>query len=335
MVSIRDVALRAEVSVGTVSKYLNSPHRVAPETQKRIRKAIASLGYVRNEAARQLRAGASRVIAFVALELNNPFFGDVADSIERRAAEHGLYLHIASSSGDAEREARYIEMFVQQRVYGMILSSGLTRQSELDLLAARRTPTVLVDAYPRSQQFSSTSVDDVLGARWAVEHLIEQGCRSIAFVGGDGHIHQIAQRAHGAALAVEAHPGVRLEVIPSSERSVAAGARIATEIAERSTADRPDGIFAANDSLAIGLLQAFTSSGALRVPEDIAIVGYDDIDYAATASVPLSTVRRPSEAFGRSAVELLRDQAEDPEHFAVRNTVIQPELVVRRSSLRG
>ena len=127
LVSIRDVALRADVSIGTVSKYLNTPLRVAPETKKRIVKAIKDLGYVRNEAARQLRAGESRTLAFVALELNNPFFGDVADAIERRAAKSGLFLFIVSSNGDPEREGQYIEMFAEQRVYGVILASGITR----------------------------------------------------------------------------------------------------------------------------------------------------------------------------------------------------------------
>ncbi|HWU59177.1 MAG TPA: LacI family DNA-binding transcriptional regulator, partial [Microbacteriaceae bacterium] len=144
MVSIRDVAMRADVSIGTVSKFLNTPHRVAPETKKRISKAIKDLGYVRNEAARQLRAGESRTLAFVALELNNPFFGDVADAVERRAAQSGLFLFIVGSNGDPAREGQYIEMFAQQRVYGVILASGMTRERELDLLFTRRIPTVLV-----------------------------------------------------------------------------------------------------------------------------------------------------------------------------------------------
>ena len=334
MVSIRDVAQRAEVSIGTVSKYMNVPHRVAPETQKRIKKAIDDLGYLRNEAARQLRAGESRVIALVAMELNNPFFGEFADSMERRAADSGLYLHIASSSGDPEREARYIEMFAQQRVYGIALSSGLTRQRELDLLVQRAIPTVLVDAYTPSKQFSSTSVDDFLGAQWAVEHLIEQGSRSIAFVGGDIHVHQIGERARGSSVAVGAHPGVRLEVISTSERSVMAGIAAGEQVLARPASERPDGIFAANDSLAMGLMQAFAADGSVRVPQDIAIVGYDDINFAASAAVPLSSVRRPREVFGRSAVDLLRDQAESPGETTVRNIIIQPELIVRASSLR-
>lgn len=334
MVSIRDVALRADVSIGTVSKYLNTPHRVAPETKKRIVKAIKDLGYVRNEAARQLRAGESRTLAFVALELNNPFFGDVADAIERRAAKNGLFLFIVSSNGSPEREGQYIEMFAEQRVYGVILASGLTRKRELDLLFKRRIPTVLVDAYGDTDRFSSTSVDDFRGAESAVTHLIEQGCRSIAFIGGEIQIHQIAERLRGARAAVDAHPGVRLEVLPTMERSVYAGLAAGEQLLSRARSDWPDGVFAANDSLAIGIMQAFSSGSDLRIPEDVAIVGYDDIDFAASAAVPLSTVRRPREVFGSGAVDLVRDQAESKETLPVRSIVIQPELIVRQSSKR-
>ncbi|MCX7522527.1 LacI family DNA-binding transcriptional regulator [Microbacterium sp. STN6] len=334
MVSIRDVAMRASVSIGTVSKYLNTPHRVAPDTKKRIRKAINELGYVRNEAARQLRAGESKTLAFVALELNNPFFGEFADAMERRAAENGLFLFIVGSNGDPEREGQYIEMFAQQRVYGVILASGLTRQKELDLLFTRRIPTVLVDAYAATDRFSSTSVDDFLGAERAVTHLIEQGCRSIAFIGGEIQIHQIAERLRGARSAVDAHPGVRLDVIPTVERSVPAGLAVGEQLLGRPRAELPDGIFAANDSLAMGIMQAISSESELRIPEDVAIVGYDDIDYASSAGVPLSTVRRPREVFGRSAVDLVRDQAESTESLPVRRIVIQPELIIRQSSQR-
>nr|WP_281289403.1 LacI family DNA-binding transcriptional regulator [Lacisediminihabitans profunda] len=328
------MASRANVSIGTVSKYLNTPHRVAPDTKKRIGKAIKDLGYMRNEAARQLRAGESKTLAFVALELNNPFFGDVADAMERRAAQNGLFLFIVSSNGSPEREGQYIEMFAQQRVYGVILASGMTRQRELDLLFTRRIPTVLVDAYGKTDRFSSTSVDDFLGAERAVTHLIEQGCRSIAFIGGEVQIHQIAERLRGARAAVDAHSGVRLTIIPTVERSVRAGLAAGEHLLSKGRQDLPDGIFAANDSLAIGIMQAISAGSDIRIPEDIAVVGYDDIDFAASAAVPLSTVRRPREVFGRSAVDLVRDQAESAEPLPVRSIVIQPELIVRQSSRR-
>ncbi|WP_330434093.1 LacI family transcriptional regulator [Streptomyces sp. NBC_00825] len=334
MVSIREVAELAGVSVGTVSKYLNTPHRVAPATSDRVRLAIKDLGYVRNEAARQMRTGRSNTLAFVALELRNPFFGEVAHAVERRAAENGLFLVLASSDGDPVRESQYIDMFVQQRVRGLILASGTTGPEDLELLAARDIPTVLVDAYAPSDRFSSVAVDDALGTRRAVIHLIEQGCRSIAFVGGPASVRQIGERLDGARKAVREHPGVTLEVIPTDERIVTAGLHVGEAIAARRPAERPDGIVAANDSVALGLMQSLGNRAGLRVPADIALVGFDDMEFAATTTVPLTTVRRPRDIFGRTAVDLVRDQAEADGPLPVRTIVIQPELIVRESSLR-
>ncbi|HMF59027.1 MAG TPA: LacI family DNA-binding transcriptional regulator [Vicinamibacterales bacterium] len=334
MVSIRDVADSAGVAVGTVSKYLNTPQQVSAGKTKLIRKAIRDLGYVRNDAARQLRAGRSNTLGFVALELSNPFFGDVVRSAERRAAQKGLVMVLVSSNGDREREAQYVDLLLQQRVYGVVLASGMTQDRDLDLLFDRGIPTVLLDAYPQSDRFSSARVDDFLGAKQAVQHLIAEGCRSIAFVGGEESVHQIAERSRGARAAVDAHGGVTLETIPTSERTIQAGREIGAAIAARpARRRRPDGIFTANDSIAIGLMQVLSSSG-IRIPHDIAIVGYDDIDFATSAVVPLTTVRRPGELLGRAAVDLMVDQAEFGSP-SVRDMVIQPELVIRASSLRG
>jgi LacI family transcriptional regulator len=331
--SIRDVADSAGVAVGTVSKYLNTPNRVSPEKTKLIRKAIRDLGYVRNEAARQLRAGRNNTLGFVALELSNPFFGDVARAAERRAAQKGLVMVLVSSNGDRDREAQYVDLLIQQRVYGVVLASGMTRDSDLDLLHERGIPTVLLDAYAQSDRFSSARVDDFVGAKQAVQHLISEGCRSIAFVGGEESIHQIAERYRGARAAVEVADGVLLETIPTPERTIQAGREIGAAIAARPAAQRPDGIFAANDSIAIGVMQMLVSSG-IDIPRDIAIVGYDDIDFATSAVVPLTTVRRPGELLGRAAVDLMADQAEFEGPSGVRDLVIQPELILRASSLR-
>ncbi|WP_307381265.1 LacI family DNA-binding transcriptional regulator [Microbacterium sp. W4I20] len=332
---MKDVALRASVSLGTVSKYLNAPHRVAPATQQRIRDAVDALGYTRNEAARQLKSGRSRVLAFVALELNNPFFGEVAEGMERRAAEDDLYLSIVSTSGSAERETDYIRMLVQQRVYGVILASGTTRPEAFDILRTAGMPTVLMDAYAVSARFSSCSINDYSGARKATEHLIAQGCRRIAFVGGENHTYQIAERLRGASAAIEGVEGVALEVVPTVDRSVHAGLRVGRELAARPSYERPDGIFAANDSLAIGAIGALTRDRRISIPRDIAVVGYDDVDFVAASAVPLTSVRRPREVFGRRAVDLIRDQVDaGSPGGAIEHVLIEPELIVRESSIR-
>jgi len=333
--SMKDVALRASVSLGTVSKFLNTPDRVAPATQLRISEAIDALGYTRNEAARQLKSGRSRVLAFVALELNNPFFGEVAEAMERRAAEDDLYLSIVSTSGSAARETEYIKMLVQQRVYGVILASGITRPDDFDILRSAGVPTVLMDAYAVSTRFSSCSINDFAGARQVVEHLVAQGCRRIAFVGGETRTYQIAERLRGASAAIDGNSGVTLEVVPTADRSVQAGLAVGRVLAARPVHERPDGIFAANDSLAIGAIEALTRESDIVIPRDIAVVGYDDVDFVAASAVPLTSVRRPREVFGRRAVDLIRDQVDaGGEGSAIQHVLIEPELIVRESSLR-
>lgn len=335
MVSIRDVAQRAEVSLGTVSKFLNTPQRVAPATQERIRSAIDALGYTRNEAARQLKTGRSTTLAAVALELNNPFFGAVAESMERRAHDLGLFLSVACTNNDENREAMYVEMLIQQRVHGVILASGLTSPKALESLRAARIPTVLLHAFPEMDDFSSCTIDDFFGGRQAAYHLIDEGRTRLAFAGGEERTRPVAQRLLGARDAVESAPGVTLEVLPTATRSVHDGIRLAEQILARDPADRPDAVLAVNDPVAIGLVKTLTSADPAMVPRDIAVVGYDDIDLAAAAAVPLSSVRSPHETLGRVAVDLIDERASPDRSTPTRHVSIRPELIVRASSRTG
>ncbi|TWD84630.1 LacI family transcriptional regulator [Kribbella amoyensis] len=332
-VSIKDVAREAGVSLGTASTYLNNPERVGPQTARRIRKAIDDLGYVRNEAARQLRAGHSRMLAMLSMELQNPFFGAVAEVIEKRAADFGLFMMLLYGHGDVDRDREYVDLAVQKQVYGMILASGSATPDVLDLLARHRVPTVLMDAHADRDGFASVAIDDVTGARRAVEHLIEQGCRRIAVVGGEPVLPQIQERVLGAQQAA-AHRGVRLEVVPTKERTVEAGRAAGEELAQRPARQRPDGIFAINDLVAIGLVDSLVISRGWRIPEQVALVGYDDIDFASSTIVPLSTVRRPRDVFGRVAVDFVRELAGTKTPAPPRHVEIQPELIVRTSSRR-
>lgn len=331
---MKHVAEQASVSLATVSKYLNSPERVAPRTQERIQNAIEELGYVRNEAARQLKSGKSRMIALLALELNNLFFSEVAESMAICAAKENLFLSILSTGGDAAREAEYLHLLVQQRVRGIVLASGLTGLPELELLRRTNTPTVLMDAYDPIPGFSTCSINDLSGGYLAADHLIEQGCRRIAFVGGHAEPRQIIEREKGAAQAVAAHPGVTMEVIQTRDRSVAEGIEAGQRIASRDSSQRPDGIFAANDSLAIGVIEGLTREAKIKVPRDIAVVGYDDVDFAGMSAVGLTSVRRPRRFFGQSVIQMIQEQSDAVGTLPVQHLVIDPQLIVRDSSLR-
>jgi LacI family transcriptional regulator len=331
-VSIRDVAQRAGVSVGTVSNVLNRPDEVSAESVDRVMRAIEELGYVRNDAARKLRAGVSTTVGFVVLDGQNPFYNDVVRGAEDEATRHGIAILYGNTDEDLRRERLYLDLFEEQQVRGLLIAPYGDVTARLHRLRARGIPAVLVDRFSGDGRFSSVSVDSVAGGRLAVEHLIEGGRRRIAFVGGPFDIRQVNDRLAGARVAAEnAGSRVDLEVVATAAMTVEEGVEAGTRILMRPRREWPDALFAANDLLALGLLQSLVVDGRMLVPDDIAIIGFDDIPFAAAAAVPLSSIRQPSRMIGRTALRILLEEASDPDSIA-RQTVFPPELVVRSST---
>ncbi|MGO1770966.1 MAG: LacI family DNA-binding transcriptional regulator [Microbacterium sp.] len=333
-VSIRDVANRAGVSVGTVSNVLNRPDGVAATTVDRVRAAIDELGYVRNDAARQLRVGRSSTVGLVVLDAGNPFFADIARGAEDAAARRGLSVLLGNSDERREREDAYLALFEEQRVRGVLLSPSSESLEAAMRLRERGVPVVLVDRTAPDAELPSVAVDDVRGGHLAAHHLLEEGRRRIAYVGGQPALRQVGDRLAGAERAVAEVPGAGLERIPTDQLTVLAGREAGAAIAERPAAERPDAVFAANDLVAVGVMQALVMLGSVRVPEDIALVGYDDIAFAQSTVVPLTSVRQPAQLIGSTALGLLADLADDPDR-APETIEFEPELVVRASSSRG
>ncbi|MEV7631830.1 LacI family DNA-binding transcriptional regulator [Microbacterium sp. NPDC089318] len=330
-VSVKDVAAEASVSVGTVSNVLNRPEQVAPATAKRVQNAIDKLGFVRNDAARQLRAGRSRSIGLVVLDSANPFFAEVARGAEERAAKSRVSVLVGNSGQNAEREADYLRLFREQRVNGVLLTPTRLDEDLLRVIRQSGLPTVLVDAASADGEIASVSVDDVTGGRIAVQHLIEQGCRRIAFVGGPSSLDQIADRLKGAEQAVAGTQNVSLRVVETKALTVLHGRDAGLEIAATDPHLRPDGVFCANDLVAMGVLQGTAIISDLKVPDELAIVGYDDIDFASSSIVPITSVRQPAFKIGTTAVDLLNEALRDPQS-PPRQVKFRPELVVRESS---
>ncbi len=329
--SIKDVARVAGVSVGTVSNVLNHPDKVAAATVARVQEAIERLGFVRNDVARQLRDGRSKSVGLIVLDVRNPFFTDIARGAEDEAARHGLSLLLGNSDEDSTREATYLDLFEEQHVHGVLISPYGDIDRRLRRLRSRGTPAVLVDRRGDDDSFSSVSVDDVAGGRMAVQHLLDGGRTRIAFVGGPFEIRQVHDRHAGAREAIGAAPGTAaLEVLPTAALTVLEGRRVGMMLLERDEADRPDALFAANDLVAMGLLQALSMNGEALVPEQIAIIGFDDIDFAAAAVVPLSSVRQPAQLIGATALQILVEEA--AAELPPRHIEFQPQLVERESS---
>ena len=330
---IRDVAEHAGVSVGTVSNVLNRPDMVADETRRRVEDAVSALQYVRNESARQLRRGQSRTVGLIVPDIANPFFTDVARGVEDVVSAAGAMVIVCNSDNDAEKEERYMTMLAEQQVLGVLHVRLGKPSAAVSRFHDRGIPVVLLDYKGRSRQQCSVSVNDVGGGQLAVGHLLASGHRRVAFVGAGGTpLRQVIDRlagAHRAMMAAGRSPD-ELHVLPPTSLNVAGGVASAREMLQLPRKRRPSAVACVNDLLAIGMLQEFVSRG-LRIPDDMAIVGYDDIAFASAAAIPLSSVRQPRNQLGRRAAELLIEEAWSDDHIHSR-LVFEPELIVRESS---
>lgn len=330
--SVTDVARQASVSVGTVSNVLNRPHRVAPRTLQRVEQVINELGFVPNASARQLRAGVIESVGAILLDIGNPFFTAIARGIEDRLAQQGLALLVSSSDEDHGREVHLAQLYEQHTVRGVLVTPASSDVSELEAIRDRGTPIVLMDA-SNDATFPSVTVDDVLGARLAVEHLLSLGHRRIGFLNGSVNIRQCANRrigAHAAVINAGLDPHHVLTEVTLSSLQADGGDRATMALLSSSLDQRQTAIFCVNDLVALGSMRALLRCG-LRVPQDVAVVGYDDIGVANLLMVPLTTVRQPTQEIGWAAADLLVT-ASDPRSRMTQHVRFEPELVVRASS---
>jgi LacI family transcriptional regulator len=328
---VGDVAALAGVSPGTVSNALNHPEKVSPATLSRIHVAIDKLGYIRNDAARQLRAGTNRAVGMIVLDIANPFFTDVARGVEDALIAENRPLILGNSAQEPSRESSYLDLFEQQRMNGVLITPVDNVLDRLRRLRDRGTSVVLVDRMSRAKEFSSVSIDDRMGGRIAAEHLLDIGRRRIGFIGGPVGLAQVKTRLAAARAAVEKHGSGEIVFVETETMNAQAGRWGAEQLLALPHGKRPDAVFAANDLVALGVLQALTLAG-VRVPDDIAIIGYDDIDFAESAAIPLSSVRQPAQQMGTAAASLLLDVIADPESSKVTHLTLKPELVIRRST---
>ena len=329
--SIKDVAALAGVSMSTVSNVLNNPARVGADSLDRVQRAIEQLGFVRNAAARQLRVGHSKLLGLALININNPFFTDVATGVEEAARAAGYSVLLGNSASRADGEHGFLELFERQGVDGVLIVPSGDVLEKLDGLRRRGTPAVLIDRVDDRRAFSSVSTDDVVGGALAARHLVDIGRRKLWFIGGLLSVRQMRDRLDGFRGVLADVPDASLRVETGAFVDATSGLEYGRAIAPLPAADRPDAIFAANDMLALGVIQGLTATG-LRVPEDVAVIGYDDIVFSAAAVIPLTSVRQPSRRMGSTAAGLLIDELADPEGFRARSIVYEPQLVVRAST---
>lgn len=321
--SVKDVARLAGVSVGTVSNVLNRPDSVSEKTRVRVEQAMSELHFHRNASARQLRAGVSRTVGAIVMDVGNPYYTELARGIEDRLAEDDHTLILCSSDDDPRREARFLRLLAEQGVRGVLVTPMASTTERLGELRRLGIPSVLMDS--SEPQHPSVGVDHVSGGRQAVGHLLANGHRRILFLAGPADLQQTLHRLRGAMEAVQAaglNPADVLQVVNLANLTAAEGQRAMAAVLD-SAAPAPTAVFAMNDIVALGALRELRLRG-LAIPGDMAVVGYDDLYFAAELMTPLSSVRQPMRQLGWAAADLLLTDRPHP--------LFEPELVLRASS---
>lgn len=327
-VTIKDVAREARVSVASVSRVLNGHGNVSDDTRNRIVSVAERLRYTPHSGARSLITRQTNTIGVLLPDMHGEFFSEIVRGIDMAARKQGLQLLVSSSHGDIGEIAKAIRA-MSGRVDGLLIMSPHTDDDFLARNLPQGLPAVLMNTPSKSGQFSCLTVDSYYGAYAMVRHLVEGGHRRIAHIAGPEDNYDAQERLRGYRDALKAFvPDVPERVLKgdfSEESGCRAGYRLLA------LDDRPDAVFAANDMMAIGCLFAMTEAG-LRVPQDIALAGFDDIPVARYVTPPLTTVRVQIADLGGRALERLTLAIEHPDHTKVSAQTLLPELVVRTSS---
>ena len=327
-VTIREVARAASVSVATVSRVLNGKGPVREETQRRIRAIVDRLRYSPHGAALSLITRKTNTLGVLLPDVHGEFFSEVIRGIDSCARERGYHLLVSGSHSDrAEIEA--VLRATRGRVDGMIVMSPEMDTHALKMNSTDGIPIVLVNGMDERGLFDSVQIDNSGGARAMVNHLISLGHRRIAHLAGPAGNRDAVERLRGYRDAMRSLVGRcsrELELAGDfrEEAGYQAGRRLLA------SKNRPTAVFAANDAMAIGLLACFQESG-VRVPQDVAVAGFDDIPIARFATPPLSTVRVPIAELGARATRLLLQALSGPARRARRHETLSTTLVIRDS----
>ncbi len=326
--SVKDVAAMAGVSIGTVSNVLNRPTKVSTDTRERVERAIRELGFIPSAPARNLRTKHARVLGLIVPDIGNPFFTEVARGVEDAALEAGYGVMLCNTDQRADREDQYLRLLESQRVGGILITPARRSMKPLDRLIAGGTAIALLDNSSPSRQACSVYVDDAMGGTIAATHLQDLGHSSIMWLAGPSDIPQVAEREAGILRFANEHDMTVIR-IEAEQMSAEAGDRaMGAALSNKLSATA---LICANDLLALGAVRALTRAG-LRVPQDISIVGYDDIDFAANAAVPLTSIRQPKYELGFAAAQLILQECESSEPHAHRQIRFEPQLVIRSST---
>jgi LacI family transcriptional regulator len=327
-VTLQDVATQAGVSAMTVSRVINTPERVSPSTRERIESAIQTLGYTPNALARGLK-GSTRTLALVIPDVSNPFFTDIVHGAEEVARKHGYTVFLGNTDSSSENEKNYLHKMLGHRIDGLlIVPMGDRSKDVLQKVRARGVPFVLIDVKVPGVSAEYVVGDNKAGAFALTEHLIKLGHKRIALVSGRSDLSTSREREEGYAAALQHYKiNANRNYQKPTDFSREAGYHAVSSLL--ALPNPPTALFVASNVLAIGALEAVRASG-LRVPEDIALVCFEDIGMASALQPFLTVMAQPAKAFGRFGAEFLIGRIANPQQ-PKQHKVLMPQLIVRLS----
>ena len=325
--TIYDVAKAAGVSIATVSKVINNTGRISDKTRDKVHQVMRELRYQPSMVASALTGKRMNTIGLLIKDIANPFFAEVARAVEDRGQELGYSVVMCSTDNDSEKEAGYIALLRQKKVDGIIVAAGFRNDDALKELIRDHYPVALISEEIPGLAVDSVIVDDFLGGYQVAGHLVSLGHRDIAMIAEDGRSGEDRIRGCRQAL-TEAGIPFREERVVICEATVEEGSRNGGYFLD--SANPPTAIFATNDMLAIGVLEAARARN-VRIPEDLSVAGFDNTILAAFVDPPLTSVAQPIQEMGRQAVDFLVQRIENGKKMKQR-LVLLPEIVVRKST---
>jgi LacI family transcriptional regulator len=330
MSTISDVAKRAGVSTMTVSRVINSSGYIAHETQERVEKAIAELGFVPNALARSLRFKQTKTIALVLTDITNPFFTTLARGVEDAASENGFTVMFTNTDESSDEEAENLNTLLQKQVDGVLLVPAGSSNESVTYLQERSIPVVVLDRRVPDVKVDTVCSDSVPGAYQVTRHLIDLGHRSIAIISGPLHISTSADRAEGYRLAMqEAGLPIDVQWVQHGHFTQDSGYEMVKALLPLQP--RPTAVLAANNFIAIGAYAALRDAG-LRIPEDISLVTFDDLPAKLMLEPFLTTVDQSAYEMGYQATKLLLTHLSGETPAEPRVIVLPTRLIIRSSS---
>lgn len=325
---IKDIAREAGVSTATVSHVINKTKYVTDETRERVQQAIKKFNYHPNAHAQMLALGKSKIIGLLVSDISNPFFPEIIKSVEAAVFEKGYNLILLNTNYDAERAVEYVHRLIQMKVAGILLMTAEFDQALIDEAKRKKTSIVFHDLGVVGEKMSNVILDYAVGIEEAVQHLVSLGHKNIAHIAGSHEIHSGRVREQAFIDAMNKHfPKGKPPKIYEGDFRFDGGRRAAHQMLQEK--DVPTAVVVANDMMALGAMQEFRAAG-LNVPQDISIVGFDDIAFAALAEPPLTTVCSPRVEIGRRAVEALMLTIDHPHQQGMEVRI--PTYLLKRNS---